>query len=109
VNVGFRPFTTLYLTAAIFKVSQTGAQPYTTQTYGLNWSPLFSGTLMFNFNHTESFRSDISSIERTTSPGVNWKVTRNATLDLSYLTITSSSNLGRTDSYSWNLTLRMNL
>lgn len=94
-GMAYSPFSTLYLTAGISRVVQDALR-YTTQTYGVNWSPFPGGALQFSFIYTEDLNGQDNSITKTTRPSMRWTISRWASATVSYLDTESFSDLGRT-------------
>jgi len=94
-SAAYTPFSTLYLTAGISRVSQDTLRS-TIQNYGVNWSPFPGGALQFTIAYSESLSDQDNSIVRTTQPNVRWTISRWASANASYIASESISNLGRT-------------
>lgn len=91
LDMTYRPFETLFLTASVARFSQTLRTPSTVHNYGLNWSPFPGGSLLFTFTYNESLASDTDTLQKTVGPNLVWTITNRATITLSYFVITSRS------------------
>ena len=107
MGITYRPFTTLYLVASLGVLEQTQSKTDIVQNYGLNWSPFPDGALQFNFSYQENIRTLNEERSRLISPSLNWKITKRATLDLSYPLLHTSSLSGTSDSETLSAVLRM--
>jgi hypothetical protein len=109
ISTTYRPIESVYLTAAIGEVRRTGAQNVTSQTYGLNWSPLFSGDLQLSFIFTDGYQSYLNQRQRTYGPSLTWRLIPSATLDISYFDTESSSQLVETSTKNLFVSYKMYL
>lgn len=107
MGVTYRPFPTLYLVASFGFLKQTQQKNSIVQNYGVNWSPFPDGTLQFNFSYQENVRNINEEWSRLISPGLSWKITRSANLDLSYPLLRTTSLTGTTESETFSAILRM--
>ncbi len=94
-NAAYMPFSTLYLTAGVSRVSQDTLRS-TIESYGVNWSPFPGGALQFNFSYSETLNDRDNSISRTTQPSARWTISRRMTMNASYISTENISDLGRT-------------
>jgi hypothetical protein len=90
----YMPFSTLYLTAGVSRLSQDTLRS-TIESYGVNWSPFPGGALQFNFSYGETLNDRDNSISRTTQPSARWTISRRALMSASYLSTENISDLGR--------------
>ena len=90
------PFRSLFLSASVSVVAQTGQETTVQQNYGLNWTPFPDGQLQFSFFYNESSLPDKS---RIIQPTVRWYLSqrRRSYLDLSYQRNTSQSAEQKTE------------
>jgi len=95
-TASYIPFSTLYLTAGISRVSQN-SQKSTLQNYGANWSPFPGGALQFSFGYSESLSDLDNSVVRIAQPGVRWTISRWASMGASYISTENISDAGRTE------------
>jgi len=93
IGTTYRPINAVYLTADIGEVRETGIPNNLSQTYGLNWSPLSSGNLQFNFIYTDGVQSYLNQVERVIGPTLTWQLIPSATLSVSYFITESNSSL----------------
>ena len=107
MGVTYRPFPTLYLAASFGFLKQTQQKNNITQNYGVNWSPFPDGTLQFNFSYQENIRNINAEWSRLISPGLSWKITRSANLELSYPLLRTTSLTGTTESETLSAIVRM--
>ncbi len=106
-STAYRPVDTAYLTASISRQSTTGQRSFTLQNYGLNWSPFPDGTLQFHFTYNENMRSDTDTREKAVGPGVTWLIIPRASLDVSYLKVTTDSPTQTGEIKSLDVSYRM--
>ncbi len=107
IFASYTPFDTVRLFAALEIASQTRSKTSVLQSYGINWSPFPQGNLQFNISYTETLRSEDNAIDRIFLPSVRWKITPKTFLDLSYLWEKSTSKIQKTDSQSFNASLKI--
>lgn len=107
-SMAWRPFTTLYLFAALGFLDQTEQQMDVTQNYGVNWSPFPDGTLQFNFAFNQNIQTQNSERTRLISPSLTWQITSRVALEGSYSLLHTDSTLGKTDVSIVNSTMRVN-
>lgn len=105
----FRPFETMYLTASISRLDQTNGAPVTLRNFGLNWSPLFSGTLQCSYLYSENLRVETDAKETISGPSLTWMVFPRASLTLSYATIEDDSPTLTQQSRSFSALYKMTL
>ncbi len=109
IGATYRPFETVYLTADIGDVRRTGAPDQLTKNFGLNWSPLLTGNLQFNFIYTEGYVAYLAQQTKVIGPNLEWRILRTATLDASYFITDASSSLANTATDSLYLQFKMSL
>lgn len=107
-SMAWRPFTTLYLYAALGFLDQTDRKPDLTQNYGVNWSPFPDGTLQFNFVFNENMQTLNSARTRLITPSLTWQITSRMVLDGSFSFIDTDSNQGTTKVKIVSSNLRIN-
>ncbi len=91
LNVAYNPFPTLYLSAAMQIIDESGQGTKTLQNYGLNWSPFPDGAFQFRFSYQENRRPEDQSSDRIISPGLRYKINNRSFLDVSYQIIQNDS------------------
>lgn len=92
-TLSYKPFETVYLSGALTETLQANQPNYTTQTYGVSWSPLLSGVILFNAQYGESYSTPDETRTRSVTPTVRWNVRPGTTLDATYSYSTSSAPL----------------
>lgn len=107
LGVAFTPFRTLYLFASNGIVSEKNRKTKTLQNYAVNWAPFPDGDIQFNFSFTESLDSEESMKTRAVGPSIRWNILRNAYWEISYLVLSSSSDINTTESKIFNSNLKM--
>jgi hypothetical protein len=104
--VAYNPFTTIYLFADIgYILQESGSRSL--RNMGLNWSPFQDGMLLFNFTYNTDFDSQQNNTVRTIKPSMRLKLSRKSYLDISYLSVTSKSDLQHEDSKIASANLRV--
>jgi hypothetical protein len=101
----YHPVDTLYLVAGMSTVATQDATKRS-QSYALNWSPFFGGSLQFAFAYTEALESEKNSRVRTYSPSLTWKITRTTYLLSAYQDTQGKSDDGRSNSKIFSTDLR---
>jgi hypothetical protein len=83
LSASWTPFRSLFLSASVSVVAETGQETSVQQNYGLNWTPFPDGQLQFSFFYNESYYPDTS---RVIQPTLRWYFSprRRSYLDLSY-------------------------
>jgi len=83
IGASWTPFRTLFLSAAVNIVFQTGRETSIQQTYGANWAPFPDGQLQFNFYFNQSYFPESSM---TIQPSLRWYLSarRRSWLDVGY-------------------------
>jgi hypothetical protein len=107
-SVAWRPFTTLYLYAALGFLTQTERTTDVTQNYGVNWSPFPDGTLQFNFAFNQNIQTQNSERTRLITPSLTWQITNRVALDGSFSLLNTDSTVGETDVRIVSSNLRIN-
>lgn len=95
VNLSLRPLTTLYLFGSYRLERRAGEQDRRLNNYSVSWLPFPDGNLHFNFEYTESVRSELDAQERQLSPSLRWDITRRAYLNLAYVDQQLDTDQGR--------------
>jgi hypothetical protein len=107
MNASFTPFSTLYLYGSLTISSRTDAKTSYLQSYSVNWSPFPGGSLQFNFGYNESLRSEDNGRETNIGPGLTWKITNRATLNMSYQVARNKSLSLKEETNSFSSNLRI--
>ena len=102
----YSPFTTLFLSAVISALAETGQQTQVQQSYGLTWSPFPDGNLQFTFYYNDNYFPDHS---RTIQPTLRWYLgaKRRSYLESSYQYLNSDAGGLKTESNIFSTTLRI--
>ena len=102
----YSPFTTLFLSAVISALAESGQQTQVQQSYGLTWSPFPDGNLQFTFYYNDNYFPDHS---RTIQPTLRWYLgaKRRSYLESSYQYLNSDSGGLKTESNIFTTTLRI--
>lgn len=109
LSASYHPVETVYLVAGAGLVHETGKN-FNTTNFSVNWSPFSGGDLQFSIAYNESYTTDTDTKTRTFSPGMTWKVTRYANIDLSYFYMKSvTPALGTTLENAVSVSLRMDV
>jgi len=81
----------------------------TFQNYNLNWAPSPGGSIQFLLSYDQRVRSEGNQEDTVFSPGLTWRITRNATLRTAYSLIRIESDTRSRDSRNLTANLRVNL
>ena len=92
VGISYRPFQTVYLSAALSQVEQE-TRTDTLKNYSMNWSPFPYGTLQLQFDYSEELRTEDEAKVTTIRPGIRWAIAPKIALTVSYLMTESESLL----------------
>ncbi len=106
LGVSYNPFRTLFLSASVSILSETGRKTKVQQSYGLNWAPFPDGNLQFSFFYNENYTPDRS---RIIQPTVRWYLgaRRRSYLDLSYQRLNAEAGSTETESNIISSTLKI--
>jgi hypothetical protein len=107
MNVSYTPFPTLYLYGSLTIASGTDVKTSYLQNYSVNWSPFPGGSLQFNFGYTESLRSEDHGRDTSFGPGLTWKITNRATLNMSYQVVKTKSLSQKEETNSFSTRLQV--
>jgi hypothetical protein len=109
IGVTYRPFQTVYLTADIGDVSRTGTPNQRSENFGLNWSPLLTGNLQFNFIYTDGYVAYLNQQTKVIGPTIEWRLLRSATLEVSYFVTEAYTSLANTTVDNLYIQFKMSL
>lgn len=107
LNVTYNPFPTLYLSAAMQIVNETGQKVKVLQNYGLTWSPFPEGALQFRVSYSENQSIEDQSKYRNISLGLRYKINSRSFLDFSYQDIQSDAASLSTESKGFSANLKI--
>lgn len=106
LGASYSPFRTLFISASVGFVSETGKKNRVEQNYGFNWAPFPDGNLQFSFFYNESRFPDQSRFLQST---LRWYLgaRRRSYLDVSYQIGNSESAGQKTDTRIISTTLKI--
>jgi len=108
IRTSYHPYKALSLFAGI-NVEDKDSQDdlRILQNYSVNWSPFPDGDLQLFLAYNETLRSADERRERTTGPGLKWKISRRASLDMAFFYASVESALTTTDSFNFSTHLQV--
>jgi hypothetical protein len=105
LNIRLTPALALFAGVAVDDESDRAAQ--LTRNFGSSWVPFRDGTLRLSFAWNESWRSSDDSWTRSIVPGLNWRITRRSTLQLSAPVTTNRIDAMTTTVHAINANLKI--
>ena len=102
----YLPYKTLSLFLR-FTLESDGEEEDIFKNYSVNWAPFPDGDLQFFAMYSETRRRPDDQRETVIGPGLRWKLTRNASLNMSYAFATVETVVVKTETQSFITNLKM--
>jgi len=93
LSVSYTPLSSVSLFASVGYSAQSSRESEITQNYGVSWSPLRDGALLFNVFYNESLSSIEDQKTRVVSPSLRWNIRSGWWLDLNYSLVTTEQTV----------------